>query len=207
MIRGDAEGALEAIEVGRRRVLLDGGDRVEVYEEVAVSSVGVGLRGDGGSVRCGAGRRRTCRHPGKGNSQRSPPPHVVERSGMGASPRRSRRGVARPRGVCRSEPRTGRVGRRRLRVRRRRRAQGSLRRPGRSAFDAPSDLPSPPRDEGSPAQVAAALDWSLRPLLSVGRADDAAVFLGALSGGALAGPSGYPIVNSGRACALGRRTS
>jgi hypothetical protein len=42
------------------------------------------------------------------------------------------------------------------------------------------------RDQGARPQVAAALDWSLTPLIKVGRPEPAATFVGALTGGPLA---------------------
>ena len=61
------------------------------------------------------------------------------------------------------------------------------------------------RDEGGRPQMAAALDWSLRVLVTVGRPEPAATFVGALTVGALARVSDYPVTTAGaRDRVLGR---
>jgi hypothetical protein len=60
------------------------------------------------------------------------------------------------------------------------------------------------RDRGSRPQLAAALDWALTPLTRIGRHDVAAIFLGILSRGALAGVGNFPGVDAARATALER---
>jgi tetratricopeptide (TPR) repeat protein len=60
------------------------------------------------------------------------------------------------------------------------------------------------RDQGVRPQLPAALDWSLSPLLRLGRADVAATFLGALTQGALRDIGAWPGVADARARALER---
>jgi predicted ATPase/class 3 adenylate cyclase len=60
------------------------------------------------------------------------------------------------------------------------------------------------RDQGSRPQIAAALDWSLSPLLRTGRADVAATFLGALTDGPLADVGNWPGVATARSHSLER---
>jgi ATP/maltotriose-dependent transcriptional regulator MalT len=60
------------------------------------------------------------------------------------------------------------------------------------------------RDQGVRPQLAAALDWTLSPLLRTGRPDVAAVFLGALTVGALVDVGNWPGVAAARARSLGR---
>jgi hypothetical protein len=55
------------------------------------------------------------------------------------------------------------------------------------------------RDHGVRPQLAAALDWSLSPLVRTGRAEIAATFLGALTAGVLADVGNFPLVASNRA--------
>jgi predicted ATPase len=52
------------------------------------------------------------------------------------------------------------------------------------------------RDEGARPSLAAALDWSLAPLVKLGQSESAATFVGALTGGPLAEVSGFPDVES-----------
>jgi predicted ATPase/class 3 adenylate cyclase len=54
------------------------------------------------------------------------------------------------------------------------------------------------RDQGARPQLAAALDWSLSPLIRTGRPDIAATFLGALTAGPLANVGKYPGVEAER---------
>jgi hypothetical protein len=60
------------------------------------------------------------------------------------------------------------------------------------------------RDQGVRPQFAAALDWSLSPLLRTGRAEVAATFLGALTDGSLADVSNWPGVDAARSRNLER---
>jgi tetratricopeptide (TPR) repeat protein len=60
------------------------------------------------------------------------------------------------------------------------------------------------RDQGKRPQLAAALDWSLAPLIKLGRPEPAATFVGALTGGPLAEVSGFPDVDAARARTLDR---
>jgi predicted ATPase/class 3 adenylate cyclase len=60
------------------------------------------------------------------------------------------------------------------------------------------------RDQGVGPQFAAALDWSLSPLLRTGRAEVATTFLGALTAGALANVSNFPGVAIARSRSLER---
>jgi tetratricopeptide (TPR) repeat protein len=60
------------------------------------------------------------------------------------------------------------------------------------------------RDLGSRPQLAAALDWALSPLTRIGRPDVAAIFLGALTNGALADVGNFPGVDAARARTLER---
>jgi hypothetical protein len=60
------------------------------------------------------------------------------------------------------------------------------------------------RDQGSRPQFAAALDWSLSPLLRNGRAEVAATFLGALTDGPLADVGNWPGVATARSHSLER---
>jgi hypothetical protein len=60
------------------------------------------------------------------------------------------------------------------------------------------------RDRGVRPQLAAALDWALRPLLKTGQADVAATFLGTLTTGALAQVANFPGVHATRARTLER---
>jgi predicted ATPase len=60
------------------------------------------------------------------------------------------------------------------------------------------------RDQGTHPQLAAALDWSLSPLLRTGRADVAATLLGALNDGPLAGVGNFPGVAAYRSSYLER---
>jgi predicted ATPase/class 3 adenylate cyclase len=60
------------------------------------------------------------------------------------------------------------------------------------------------RDQGMRPQFAAALDWSLSPLLRTGKAEIAASFLGALTDGPLADVSNWPGVADRRSHSLGR---
>jgi ATP/maltotriose-dependent transcriptional regulator MalT len=60
------------------------------------------------------------------------------------------------------------------------------------------------RDQGTRPQLAAALDWALSPLTRTGRPDVAAIFLGALSLGALADVGNFPGVDAARARTLER---
>jgi tetratricopeptide (TPR) repeat protein len=59
------------------------------------------------------------------------------------------------------------------------------------------------RDQGVRPQLAASLDWALSPLLRTGRPDVAAMFLGALTDGALAGGD-FPGVATARSRSLER---
>ena len=63
------------------------------------------------------------------------------------------------------------------------------------------------RDQGLRPQLAAALDWSLSPLFRSNRADVAATFLGALTGGALERVGTWPGVAEARARSLERARS
>ena len=60
------------------------------------------------------------------------------------------------------------------------------------------------RDQGTRPQLAAALDWSLSPLLRTGRPEIAATFLGALTDGPLTGVSNWPGVATARSRSLER---
>jgi predicted ATPase/class 3 adenylate cyclase len=60
------------------------------------------------------------------------------------------------------------------------------------------------RDLGARPQFCAALDWSLSPLIKSGRAEVAAVFLGALTKGSLARVTDFPGVETARANILER---
>jgi predicted ATPase/class 3 adenylate cyclase len=60
------------------------------------------------------------------------------------------------------------------------------------------------RDQGARPQLAAALDWSLSPLLRTGRAEVAATFLGALTAGSLADVGNFPGVAAARSRSLER---
>jgi predicted ATPase/class 3 adenylate cyclase len=60
------------------------------------------------------------------------------------------------------------------------------------------------RDQGARPQLAAALDWSLSPLIKVGRPEPAATFVGALTGGPLAEMGNFPDVDAARARILER---
>jgi tetratricopeptide (TPR) repeat protein len=60
------------------------------------------------------------------------------------------------------------------------------------------------RDQGARPQLAAALDWSLSPLIKVGRPEAAATFVGALIGGPLAEMGNFPDVDDARARILER---
>ena len=60
------------------------------------------------------------------------------------------------------------------------------------------------RDQGARPQLAAALDWSLSPLIKVGRPEPAATFVGALTGGPLAEMGNFPDVDTARARILER---
>jgi hypothetical protein len=55
------------------------------------------------------------------------------------------------------------------------------------------------RDQGRRPQLASALDWSLVPLIKIGRPQAAATFVGALAGGPLADVSNFPLVDAARA--------
>jgi hypothetical protein len=60
------------------------------------------------------------------------------------------------------------------------------------------------RDQATLPQLAGGLDWALSPLTRTGRPDVAAVFLGGLSGGALAHFGNFPGVETARARTLER---
>jgi tetratricopeptide (TPR) repeat protein len=60
------------------------------------------------------------------------------------------------------------------------------------------------RDLGARPQLSAALDWSLSPLVKVGRLESAATLVGALTGGALANLGNFPLVAGTRARTLER---
>lgn len=60
------------------------------------------------------------------------------------------------------------------------------------------------RDQGTHPQMAAALDWALSSLTKIGRSEAAAVFVGALTKGALAGVGDFPGVVSARSGMLER---
>ena len=60
------------------------------------------------------------------------------------------------------------------------------------------------RDQGARPSLAAALDWSLAPLVKLGHPGPAATFIGALSDGPLAEVSGFPEVDAARARILER---
>jgi tetratricopeptide (TPR) repeat protein len=60
------------------------------------------------------------------------------------------------------------------------------------------------RDHGTRPQLAAGLDWALSPLTRTGRPDVAAMLLGGLTRGALAGLANYPGVDAARARTLER---
>jgi len=60
------------------------------------------------------------------------------------------------------------------------------------------------RDQGARPQLAAALDWSLSPLIKVGRPEPAATFVGALTSGPLAEMGNFPDVAAARARIIDR---
>jgi tetratricopeptide (TPR) repeat protein len=60
------------------------------------------------------------------------------------------------------------------------------------------------RDQGARPQLAATLDWSLSPLVKLGRPKPAAMFIGALTNGSLAEVSSFPGVDAPRARNLER---
>ncbi len=60
------------------------------------------------------------------------------------------------------------------------------------------------RDLGARPQLSATLDWSLSPLVKVGRPEPAAVLVGALTRGALADVGNFPLVAGARARTLER---
>ncbi len=60
------------------------------------------------------------------------------------------------------------------------------------------------RDLGARPQLSATLDWSLSPLVRVGRPEPAAMLVGALTRGALADVGNFPLVAAARARTLER---
>jgi predicted ATPase/class 3 adenylate cyclase len=60
------------------------------------------------------------------------------------------------------------------------------------------------RDQGARPQLAATMDWALGPLTRTRRTDVAAVFVGALTAGSLAGVANFPGVDAARARILDR---
>ena len=60
------------------------------------------------------------------------------------------------------------------------------------------------RDLGARPQLSATLDWSLSPLVKVGRPEPAATLVGALTRGALADVGNFPLVAGARARTLER---
>ena len=60
------------------------------------------------------------------------------------------------------------------------------------------------RDLGARPQLSATLDWSLSPLVKVGRPESAATLVGALTRGALADVGNFPLVAATRARTLER---
>jgi predicted ATPase/class 3 adenylate cyclase len=63
------------------------------------------------------------------------------------------------------------------------------------------------RDQGARPQLAATLDWALRPLLATGQPEIAATFLGTLTTGALAQVANFPGVHASRTRTLERLRS
>jgi hypothetical protein len=60
------------------------------------------------------------------------------------------------------------------------------------------------RDHGARPSLAAALDWSLSPLVKLGRPEPAATLVGALTGGPLAEVSAVPLGHGARVRTLER---
>ena len=90
-------------------------------------------------------------------------------------------------------------------------ARAGRRAPGTRSGDPERRARAPPRssdrvarDQGARPQLAATLDWSLSPLVKLGRPEPAATFVGALTGGPLAEVGNFPGVDAARARTLER---